>query len=53
MFARSEPNVLKYSEVVMLMLDRCMFNNKFTLTDFQPLFEAALKVKANRPSDKT
>jgi hypothetical protein len=50
-FAKSEPNILKYSEAVALMLDRCMFNTKFTLTHFQDLFEAALKVKG-KPTDK-
>lgn len=37
-FAKSEPNILKYSEVIMLLLDRCVFNTKFTFTDFHPLF---------------
>lgn len=34
-------------------MDRCVFNTKFTLTDFHPLFEAALKVKPVKPSEKT
>ena len=51
-FAKSEPNLLKYSEVIMLLIDRCVFNTKFTFTDFHPLFEAALKVKAVKPNDK-
>ncbi len=37
-FAKSEPNTLKYSETIALLLDRCVFNTKFTLTQFQPLF---------------
>jgi hypothetical protein len=52
-FAKSEPNLLKYSECVALMLDRCIFNTKFTLVDFHPLFEAALKVKPVKPNEKT
>lgn len=52
-FAKSEPGLLKYSEVVALMLDRCVFNTKFTLVDFHPLFEAALKVKGVKASEKT
>jgi hypothetical protein len=52
-FAKSEPNLLKYSEVIGLFLDRCIFNTKFTLTEFHPLFEASLKVKAVKASDKT
>ena len=51
--AKSEPNLLKYSECVALMLERCIFNTKFTLVDFHPLFDAALKVKGVKPSDKT
>lgn len=35
------------------MLDRCIFNTKFTLVDFQPLFEASLRVKPVKPNDKT
>ncbi len=52
-FAKSEPNVLKYSEALNLYLDRCVFNTKFTLTDFQPLFAGALLVQPSKPSDKT
>jgi hypothetical protein len=52
-FAKSEPNLLKYSECIALLLDRCIFNTKFTLVEFHPLFEAALKVKAVKPTDKT
>lgn len=52
-FAKSEPNVLKYSETINLFLDRCVFNTKFTLTDFHPLFLAALQVKPLKGSDKT
>jgi hypothetical protein len=29
-----------------------VFNTKFTLTDFQPLFEAALLVKPTKPNEK-
>ncbi len=37
-FAKSEPNLLKYSEAIALLLDRCMFNTKLTLTHFHDLF---------------
>jgi hypothetical protein len=37
----------------MLLLERGVFNTKFTFTEFQPLFEACLKVKAVKPNDKT
>ena len=30
-FSKSEPGMLKYSEVVMLILDRQIFTNQFTL----------------------
>lgn len=52
-FAKSEQNLLKYSECVALMLDRCIFNTKFTLVDFHPLFDAALHVKPTKPNEKT
>ena len=52
-FSKSEPGMLKYSEVVMLLLDRQVFSNQFTFVEFQGLFEAALKVKTGRTSDKT
>lgn len=52
-FAKSEPNVLKYSEAMALMLDRCIFNTKFTLVDFHYLFESAMKVKSIKGPDKT
>ena len=31
-FAKSEPNLLEYSETINLLLDRSVFNTKFTLT---------------------
>ncbi len=37
-FAKSDPHVLKYSEVLMLMLDRCILSNKFTLGNYHTLF---------------
>lgn len=52
-YARSEPNVLKYSEAINLFLDRYVFNTKFTLTDFHPLFQASLQVKPSKVTDKT
>ena len=52
-FSKSEPGMLKYSEVVMLLLDRQIFSNKFPLLDFHPLFESALQVKTGRTNDKT
>jgi hypothetical protein len=52
-FAKSEPNVLKYSETINLLLDRSVFNTKFTLTDFHPLFHEALKVKPGKTIDKS
>ena len=51
-FAKSEPNLLKYSEAVALLLDRCIFNTKFTLIHFHAIFESALKV-AVKATDKT
>ena len=48
-YAKSQPNLLKYSEVLTLLLDKCIFNTKFTLVDFQPLFEASLLVKSTKP----
>ena len=45
--------MLKYSEVIMLLLDRQVFSNQFTLVEFQGLFEAALKVKTGRANDKS
>ena len=52
-FAKSEPNLLKYSEVISLLLDRCVFNTKFTLTEFHPLFLEALKVRPAKPVEKS
>ena len=52
-FAKSEPNVLKYSETINLLLDRGVFNNKFTLVEFHLLFQAALQVKPTKPLEKT
>ena len=37
----------------MLLLERGVFNTKFTLTEFHPLFEACLKVKPAKPNEKT
>ena len=51
-FAKSEPNMLKYSEAVALLLDRGVFNTKFTLTHFHPLFIQSLNVKTTK-TDKT
>ena len=33
-FGRTEANVLKFSEALMLMIDRCVFNHKFTIGKF-------------------
>ena len=51
-FAKSEPNILKYSEAISLMLDRCMFNTKLTLAHFHTLFESATLVKPAPPEAK-
>jgi hypothetical protein len=51
-FAKSEPNLLKYSETISLLLDRCVFNTRFTLVHFHSLFHQALQVKPPKPNDK-
>lgn len=52
-FAKSEPNLLKYSETIALLLDRCVFNTRFTLVHFHGLFQQALLVKPTKPNEKT
>lgn len=51
-FGKTESNIMKYSEVVMMLLDRCVFNHKFTFGDFQLIFNDALKVKNKKDLGK-
>ena len=43
---------MKYSEIVMMLLDRCVFSHKFTFGDFQQIFNNAIKVKNKKDLGK-
>lgn len=51
-FGKTEPNLLKYSELVMLLLDRGIFSHRFTFSTFCEIFEHSQKVKNKVAFDK-
>jgi hypothetical protein len=51
-FGKTEANILKFSETLMMLIDRCVFCNKFTFVDFLELFEIAQTVKNQKPLGK-
>ena len=51
-FGKTQPNLLKFSELTMLLLDRGNFSHRFTIGNYLQLFEKAQKVKNKKSLDK-
>lgn len=43
-FGKSEPNVLRFSELFYLLLDRCIFTNRLSFRKFVEIFDLSSKV---------
>lgn len=51
-FGKTEANLLKFSELAMLLLDRGIFSHRFTFASLIDLFEKAQNVKNKKSLDK-
>jgi len=43
-FGKGEPNYLRFSELLLLLLDRCIFTNRLSFRKFVELFDSAGKI---------
>jgi hypothetical protein len=43
-FAKAEPNHLRFSELLYMLLDRCIFINRLSFKKFAELFDDATKI---------
>lgn len=51
-YARTEQGILKFSEITTMLVDRCIFCNKFTLGHFLKIFEGSQSVVNNKSLEK-
>lgn len=49
-FSKTENNILKFNEFMMLALDRCMLSNRYGLTCFHQNYSKALEVEFKPPA---
>lgn len=48
-FGKAEPQYLRFSELLFMLLDRCIFTNRLSFRKFVELFEDAMKVVSKQP----
>ncbi len=48
-FGKSEPNCLRFSELLQLLLDRCIINNRISLLTILNLFQQAVQRRYSQP----
>lgn len=44
-FSKTETGILKFSQLTMLLLDRCVFSQRFTFKSYHDIFVKAQNVK--------